>query len=122
MGVEIPVFSLDRSAFFVHDLEKYRNRLVVLSIGPTTQLYQDLVQYPQFAPTIKRIYFQGQVGIDKDIIFPDIHSYNFAQDIEAISEILQYDIPMTFVGKFVAYECPFYEKDILALANYAPGV
>jgi len=102
-------------------VQKYEN-ISVLSLGPTTQLHADLELSPQFLQNIQRIYFQGQVIVHENGVSPDSRAYNFIQDMQAISQILTYNVPMTFIGKFAAYECPLYKEDILALAQKYPGV
>ncbi|MEI6118059.1 MAG: hypothetical protein WCP92_02100 [bacterium] len=51
-----------------------------------------------------------------------MQSYNFAQDQKAIQHIVQYDIPMTFVGKYIAYEVPLKTYDFHILAKKNPRV
>lgn len=71
---------------------------------------------------IKRIYFQGQVYFKNKKICADMQSYNFTQDPEAIQHILHYKIPMTFVGKYIAYEVPITKDYFTLLAKKNPSV
>ena len=122
LHAQVPVFSQEEKKDFFASLGKFARELVILSIGPTTQFALDLKTNPLFSSAIKRIYFQGQVYRDKNEVSPHEHSYNFAQDMKAINQIFMYDLPMTFIGKFAAYECPFFKEDIFSLAQRYPGV
>ena len=53
---------------------------------------------------------------DNEIV-PDHQGYNFAQEPEAINQILKQDIPMTFVSKYLAYQIPLYQEDFELLAD-----
>ncbi|HBB04352.1 TPA: hypothetical protein DCZ39_05690 [Patescibacteria group bacterium] len=92
-----PVQGEEHDIFLEELLKKYKRDLVILSIAPTTQLSKDIERFTQLFAGIKRIYFQGQVHDHDAKISPNMQSYNFAQDPEAIQHILKYDIPMTFV-------------------------
>lgn len=51
-----------------------------------------------------------------------MQSYNFTQDPEAIQHILHYNLPMTFVGKYIAYEAPITKDYFTLLAKNNPPV
>ncbi|MEI6426453.1 MAG: nucleoside hydrolase [Candidatus Absconditabacteria bacterium] len=120
-GKKLPIFVRGATDGLFEIIQQYEH-ISVLSLGPTTQLHADLQASPNFLQKIQRIYFQGQVVIHENAISPDSRAYNFIQDMQAISQILSYDVPMTFIGKFAAYECPLYQEDILSLAQNYPGV
>jgi len=84
LDYKVSVFGEDHADFLQNILKKYKQDLVVLSLAPTTSLYQDMQMFPSLFATIKRIYFQGQVKTDDDMLSPDMQSYNFKQDPEAI--------------------------------------
>ena len=80
----VPVFGEDHTDFIKDILKKYTTDLVILSLAPNTQLYKDMQIFSSFFATIKRIYFQGQVKTTDTLLSPDMQSYNFKQDPEAI--------------------------------------
>lgn len=100
----------------------YWKDLVVLSIASNKQLKKDMEDFPTLFWNIKKIYFQWHVSVNNKKIFADMQSYNFTQDPEAIKYILQYKIPMTFVGKYIAYEAPITESDFKILIKNNPSV
>ncbi len=84
LNYKVPILGEDHADFLENILKKYKTDLVVLSLAPNTQLYKDLQTFPLLFTAIKRIYFQGQIKIDDTLVFPDMQSYNFKQDQEAI--------------------------------------
>jgi inosine-uridine nucleoside N-ribohydrolase len=80
----VPIAGEDHADFLQDILKKYSTDLVILSLAPNTQLYKDMQMFPSLFAAIKRIYFQGQIKIDDTLVSPDMQSYNFKQDQEAI--------------------------------------
>ncbi|MFZ2151369.1 MAG: hypothetical protein WAZ12_01225 [Candidatus Absconditicoccaceae bacterium] len=103
-------------------LTTYGKDLVILSIASNKRLKKDMEDFPILFGNIKRIYFQGHVYFNNKKIFADMHSYNFTQDPESIKYILEYKIPMTFVGKYIAYEAPITKDYFTILSQNNPSV
>lgn len=125
LHTEIPVMSgfehtkdQEKLKIFLEAIvKKYTQELVILSIAPNDNLRQSIACFPDLFAQIKGIYFQWQVYQQDGKIFPDMQSYNFAQEPDAISQIIQQDIPMTFVSKYLAYQIPLYQEDFDLLAQ-----
>ena len=105
------------SIFLEETLKKYAADLVILSIAPNGDLYKSMLLFPNLFAKIRCIYFQWQVCQKEDKIFPDLQGYNFAQEPDAISQIMKQDIPMIFVSKYLAYQIPLYHEDFDILAR-----
>lgn len=119
---KVPILGEDHTDFIQDILKKYNQDLVILSLAPTTQLYKDMQLFPSLFATIKRIYFQWQIEIHEGKTSPDMQSYNFKQDPEAIQWIFSLNIPMTFVGKYAAYAIPLVSKDFQFFIKKNPKV
>lgn len=84
LNYKVPILGEDHADFLQNIFKKNPQDLVILSLAPNTQLYKDMQMFPSLFATIKRIYFQGQIKIDDTLVSPDMQSYNFKQDPEAI--------------------------------------
>lgn len=98
----------DASDFLIEQAEKYRNNVVIIAVGPTTNIARAIEKDPSFAQNVKAIYYMGGAFGD---VYSDVDSsgkyvetigganttpyseYNVFYDAEAFGKCISANFP-----------------------------
>lgn len=95
------------------------NPLVIVAIGPLTNVATLLLAHPEVAGRIGRVVVMGGSAMVGGNITPAAEFNAFA-DPHAARIVLRSGIPVTLCGLDVTYDCGFTHADIAALAQAGP--
>lgn len=100
--------------FLIQSAHKFAGSLEILAIAPLTNLARAVLNTPDFAANVKRIYLMGGA------YWLPYHEHNIETDPEAAQAVFQSGIPITAIGLDVTLRVPFTEPDLLRL-QYLPN-
>ena len=100
-------------------IDRHGPALRVAVQAPLTDLAQAADQDPGHFSRIGGIFIQGQATIEDGRLIPDPAAYNLGEDMEAAERIFAFQdqIPMTFLGKYAAYQVPLHRADFDRFAD-----
>lgn len=87
----------DVSDFHMELAEKYEGELVLITLGPLTNIARTLEKYPEFAKKIKRVVMMGGTVAATGNVSPVVEA-NFSGDPEACDKVFQSGMDITVVG------------------------
>lgn len=101
-NVELPasrrrVLDQDVSLFHMEMAEKYEGELVVITLGPLTNIARTLETCPHFARKVKRVVMMGGTLSMRGNVSP-VAEANFACDPQACDEVFTSGMDITVVG------------------------
>lgn len=88
---------IDIRDFYMELAERYENELVLLTLGPLTNIAQTLEKYPSFAKKIKKMVMMGGTISVQGNVSP-VAEANVATDPEACDVVFQSGMNITAVG------------------------
>ena len=93
-----------------------KGELVLLVVGPMTNIALAVIQYPEFPKLIKHLYFMG--GALRGGNVTPTAEFNIWADPEAAHTVFQSGIPLTMVGLDVTLKAVMKEEDIAELRSF----
>jgi non-specific riboncleoside hydrolase len=104
---------LDR---YVSELENAKKPIIILVLGPMTNIAKVLKQRPHLSKKIKEIVFMGG-SLDKVEGETPYASFNVACDPEALEFVLKHNIKILFVPNNLGRKCFLNQDDITCVKN-----
>ncbi len=104
----------------IHDtIDKYGPDLSIAVLAPATDLAKAIQADSNHFAKVGGLYIQGQAKVEDSRLVPDTAAYNLKEDMEATEFVfgMQDWVPMTFVGKWAAYQIPLTKDDFAEFAD-----
>lgn len=104
------------SRFLIETARACKGEMELLVTGPMTNIALTLIQYPDFAPLVKHLYFMGGAVWGGNVT--TTAEFNIWADPEAARVVFRSGIPMTMVGLDVTLKAIMTKKDSKELRAY----
>lgn len=101
------ISDIDAITFMRDQIEKYPNEVVLVGIGPLTNIASLLTNYPEVKQKIRKIVIMGGWATKRD--YPE---WNIFCDPEAADIVFNSEVLLEAVGLDVTLECSLNEKDL----------
>ncbi|GHV02451.1 ribosylpyrimidine nucleosidase [Clostridia bacterium] len=107
----------DRHAvdFIIESAEKYGKELVLIPIGPFTNIAMAIRKAPEIMKNV------GEIRLIGGFYFQDVPEWNVACDPEAARILYTFGIPIKAVGIDITTKCPLSQEDVADLRRACDG-